>query len=95
MSLASWSAGAGGATGGERFEKGTNVGGGAFSGVIEARARLQGGGAGRQTIRSGNLRKATARSVGRLETTTWKTKYIELTPGKFAYADASSVLGKG
>lgn len=44
---------------------------------------------------SGNLRKATARSVGRLEKTTWKTKYVELTPGSFAYSDSGpSVLGK-
>ena len=94
VSLGSWNAGAGGTVGGERFGKGANAGGGAFAGAIEARARLQGSGSGRNTIRSGTLRKATARSVGRLETTTWKTKYVELTPGKFAYADASSVLGK-
>lgn len=46
-------------------------------------------------LKSGNLRKATARSVGRLEKTTWKTKYVELTPGSFAYSDnGPSVLGK-
>lgn len=46
-------------------------------------------------LKSGTLRKATARSVGRLEKTTWKTKYVELTPGSFAYSDnGPSVLGK-
>lgn len=46
-------------------------------------------------IKSGTLRKATARSVGRLGKTTWKTKYVELTPGSFAYSDnGPTVLGK-
>lgn len=45
-------------------------------------------------FKSGILRKATARSVGRLETMTWKIKYVELTPGRFAYADSQSILGK-
>lgn len=48
----------------------------------------------RGILKSGTLRKATARCVGRLETTTWKTKNIELSPGRFAYADGGSVLGK-
>ena len=99
-SFGSWSAGAGGAGGGDRLEKSGTVGAGAITiagsgNVAETRLRLQASGSGhRHTIRSGTLRKATARSVGRLETTTWKTKHIELTPGKFAYADTSSVLGK-
>ncbi|CAM9377396.1 unnamed protein product, partial [Hapterophycus canaliculatus] len=46
-------------------------------------------------IKSGILRKATARSVGRLEKTTWKNKYVELTPGSFSYFDSgANVLGK-
>lgn len=46
-------------------------------------------------LKSGTLRKATARSVGRLGKTTWKTKYVELTPGSFAYSDnGATVLGK-
>lgn len=46
-------------------------------------------------LKLGHLRKATARSVGRLEKTTWKTKYVELTAGSFAYSDGGpSVLGK-
>lgn len=48
----------------------------------------------RSVIKGGSLRKATSRSVGRLETTTWKTKRVELSPGRFAYADGGSVLGK-
>ncbi|CAM9489250.1 unnamed protein product [Laminaria digitata] len=106
-SFGSWSAGNGGTAGGDPDQKGGGGGGGgggcggdggaivASGHTAEKRVRLQASGSGhRYTIRSGTLRKATARSVGRLETTTWKTKYVELTPGKFAYADASSVLGK-
>lgn len=89
-----WGGGAGlGIQGGGGHGAG-GAGGGTSVGAGEGRARFQGGGLAGRVIRSGTLRKATARSVGRLETTTWKTKYVELTPGKFAYADGSSVLGK-
>lgn len=49
----------------------------------------------KRLIKSGALRKATSKSVGRFETTRWKTKNVELTPGRLAYADEGpSVLGK-
>lgn len=95
-----WGGGGGqGVQGGQGMQGGGGggaggTGGGTSVGVGEGRARLQGGVFGGRVIRSGTLRKATARSVGRLETTTWKTKYVELTPGRFAYADGPSVLGK-
>ena len=48
----------------------------------------------KRLIKSGTLRKATSRSVGgRVATMIWKTKFVELTPGRFAYADGPSVLG--
>ncbi|CAM9277354.1 unnamed protein product, partial [Choristocarpus tenellus] len=51
---------------------------------------------GHSSIKSGQLRKARLHHVGRLETTTWKTKLVEVTPGQLAYyPDNPSVLGKG
>lgn len=57
--------------------------------------RPLGNGRSKNLVKSGALRKATSNSLGRLETTRWKTKYVEVTPGRLAYADeGSSVLGK-
>lgn len=86
---------------GTEGEGGGAQGCGTNSGVLSGVGRNAGrglkfhySGLNRQIIKAGILRKATARSVGRLEKTTWKNKYIELTPGMFAYADGPSVLGK-
>lgn len=66
----------------------SNAGNGAGRGLVHEQ------GLRKRMIKSGMLRKAPARFVGQLDTTKWKTKYIELTPGRFSYADGSSMLGK-
>lgn len=89
--------GAGGRSGGDLHEKERLVRGSSVSGV-DGKAGDKGPfhkhELHRLILRSGTLRKATARSVGRLEKKTWKTKFIEVSPGRFAYADGPSVLGK-
>lgn len=60
---------------------------GSGSGLHTPHMRVHGD---QQVIKLGTLRKYTAHNMGKLETTSWKMKYVELSPGKLSYSDGSS-----